>query len=152
MRSVGTATLVALFLCLPKAAWGQARPAPGDELKVDWGIDGAVIFTTGLGWIATELTKDSLAPATCRWCSRNSLDDAVSDGLGWSNTRLASRASDLTTFAILPVLTLAGGVLASGLDGRMRQAPADAALVIEAVTVSSFLNQMIKFSVGRERP
>ncbi|HEY3448337.1 MAG TPA: phosphatase PAP2 family protein [Myxococcales bacterium] len=151
MRSVLCATLVCL-LGLP-AAPAAAQPASrGEELELHWVVDPAIIVLAGAGWIGTELTKENLAPTTCQWCERNSVDDGVRNALRWGNVKAASTTSDLVTYGVLPVLTLAGGIVAGAADGRIGETPTNALLVVEAVALSSMLNQVVKFSVGRERP
>lgn len=142
---------LALLLALPSVARGQA-PARGDELRVNWAVDGVVVGVSGLAWIASELFKGEFAPESCRWCATNSLDTGVSNGLAWGDLKAGSTTGDVTAFGVIPVLTLGGGLLAAGLEDRLSETPANALLVVEAVTLSSLLNQAVKFAAGRERP
>lgn len=151
MRSVLCSTL-ALLLALPATAAAGEPPAKADDLALDWVVDPAIIALSGAFWVGTEVGKKNLAPTTCRWCDRNGVDDAVRSALKWDNTKTASVLSDVTTYGVLPVLTLVGGIVAGAADNRLGETPTNALLVVEAVTLSSMLNQVVKYSVGRERP
>jgi len=143
--------LLAPLLILPAPAAAQSGPQR-EELQWSWAVDPALIVLTGAGWIGTEMAKDSLAPQACRWCEANSLDASVTGALGWGSRKTASVVSDSVTYGVMPVLTLAGGIIAGAADGRIGETPVNALLIVEAVTVSSMINQVFKFSFGRERP
>ncbi|MGC4113319.1 MAG: phosphatase PAP2 family protein [Myxococcales bacterium] len=115
-------------------------------------VDSSIVVLTGAGWIGTEVLKKDLAPSTCRWCERNAFDDSVRGALRWDNTKAAALASDVMTYGVLPVLTIAGGILAGAADGHLDETPTNALLVVEAVTMASMVNQVVKYSFGRERP
>lgn len=147
MKPSTLALLLASLLALPPAARAERA-----SLEVDWAVDGAITLVAGASWLGTELGKGTLAPSSCRWCARNGLDDGVTEALAWGSPKSASTMTDVLAWGAFPALTLAGLVGAGAADGRLREAPADALLVLEAVTVSSMLSQIVKFSVGRERP
>lgn len=134
------------------AALLAPRSAAAERLRVDWPLDGAVVLLAGGGWIASEALKDRLAPAGCRWCARNDVDDAVTRALAWKDIEAADSVGSAAAFAVAPAAALSLLALASSRDGRLREAPEDALIVVEAVALSSALNQIVKFSVGRERP
>lgn len=145
------------------AAPGEARgepaadPAalpPGGELELDWRVHAAVIGVGGLGWIASEaLFKSQLAPATCRtWCEAGGLDLWVRDRLRWDDTEAAHDWSNLVGFVIAPAGAFGLTALAAGRDGRLRDWPIDAVLILESVVLAADLNQITKFGIGRSRP
>lgn len=123
------ALLALLLLC------GTAR-ADTDQL-VRAAAEGAVV-------LATELPlKSALAPSTCRWCEPDTLDEAAR-ALRWSHQSLA----DGLSYGALG----ADGALVVGtllLSGRHL---GDVGPVLESVTTTALLAQVVKFTVGRERP
>jgi membrane-associated phospholipid phosphatase len=145
----------ALALGFPAAA-AEPTTAPSsareDRLVYDWRIDGAVTLAAGVGWVVSELYKAELAPEHCRWCQRETGDDAVTDALAWKDTDAASTVGDVGGFVLAPLATFGTLAIASGHEDRIGEMPANALVILEAVTVSSALNQIVKLSVGRERP
>ncbi len=139
------AILLSVVLLAPGAAAAQS-------LRVDWAADGAAVLLAGGGWIASEALKDKLAPASCRWCGRNELDDAVTRALAWKDLKAADTVGGATAFGLAPAAAFGALALAANGDGRLRETPENALIVLEAAALSSALNQIVKFSVGRERP
>ena len=126
------------------------------DLRVELPVVGV-----GLGaWIATEVLKPQLAPKTCRVCeytpdgidTRNGLDAGVARFLRWGNTDAANQLSNVTGFALIPVAMLGLGALANVQQGSFAQGLVDLLMVAEATVLAVDLNQLVKFSVGRQRP
>jgi hypothetical protein len=149
---------------LPSAA-RQATDAPTvHALNFDWTRDGVITGTAGLLWIASETVfKDELSPDTCRWCDRSADGTDTLNALDrWGRGVAADTAegrdhwnkwSNIVGFGALPVGVLGGQYLLSSGSGAPSQYYAqDATIIIETVVVSSLVNQVVKFSVGRERP
>ncbi len=130
-------------------------------LRYDLAVDLAVTGTLWTGWILSEAAfKESLAPATCRFCDRaadgsdslNALDRwgrgmRVEGGLDQMDM-----ASNVVAFAVLPLLALGLDYYVASSEGAAWGAPIDWLLVAEAVGAALALNQVVKFAVGRERP
>ncbi|HYO73110.1 MAG TPA: phosphatase PAP2 family protein [Archangium sp.] len=149
---------------LPSAA-RQVSDAPTVQaLDFNWTRDGILTGAAGLLWIGSEAVfKKDLAPKTCRWCDR-SVDgtdtlngvDRWGRGVGADTAEGRERAdlwSNIGGFGMLPVGVLgAQYLLASGSGAPPRYSAQDATIIIETVVVSSLVNQVVKFSVGRERP
>jgi membrane-associated phospholipid phosphatase len=121
-------------------------------LSYDLKIDGGVVILTGGAYILTEILKENFAPARCVWCARNGMDDAVTNALGWSDIKLASTISNVVGYAATPLAAVGVLSLAAGKDGHLDEMWVNALLMVEAVAVSSALNQAVKFTAGRERP
>jgi membrane-associated phospholipid phosphatase len=151
----------------PPAPPAQIAPAPAEAptapptaafdaraaaFRYDRRID--VPLTVGLltAWITSEGFRQQLAPASCRFCATNGLDDSVRDALRWGDTRLAAQLSDITAYVVVPGLVVTADYLATREHGGPDLLGADLGIIIEAVAVSQVLNQITKFSVGRERP
>jgi membrane-associated phospholipid phosphatase len=140
-------------------ATSNARAEGPYELRHDAALDLAITLG-GVGFIvATEAMKGSLAPDICRWCDRdedghdslNALDRA-GRSLRWESTRYAAGISDASAFLAAPATAYGSLALAASTDGGGRFFAHDALFVTEAVAMNGVLNQIVKFSVGRERP
>ena len=123
-----------------------------DELEVNWLSDGVFTGGTGVMWITFELLKSEIAPRECIWCQTNVMDDAITDAFAWPTPTYAAKTADATAFGVIPAFVTGSLLLSSGLDGRIENAGADMLLIAESLTISSLLNQVVKFSVGRARP
>jgi membrane-associated phospholipid phosphatase len=136
------------------AAWlaTSLRPAEAEELNVDLGLDLGLTLGIGAGWIATELLKPYLAPDGCRWCEPPDGDWAVRNALRWDDTSAADALSYAIGFALVPALSFGLNLAAARDRGEFGDAWKDALVVAEAGVVAAALNQLLKFSVGRERP
>jgi membrane-associated phospholipid phosphatase len=98
--------------------------------------------------------KGSLAPAACRWCAANPLDEAVRSGLVWSPSRIAAAdtLSSVIGYGVVPVSAAALTAFAAAHDGRSREIPADVLIIAESGILAMDLNQAVKLAVGRQRP
>jgi membrane-associated phospholipid phosphatase len=143
----------------------QAADAPTlHELDFNWTREGLIIGTGAVLWIGSEaLFKGQLVPKTCRWCDRSEDGTDTLNGLDRWGRGLAAEtpegrkhwdtASNIAGFGVLPVGVFGTQyLLASGSGAPPRYFAEDATLVVESVVVSSVVNQVVKFSVGRERP
>jgi membrane-associated phospholipid phosphatase len=115
---------------------------------VSWVVDGAITGAALAGWGVLELGKDALVPPTCRWCSTWGLDATVRNAVRWSDTTAAETASDVLQFAV-PVGVAAYGVAAAG---DIDTAGKNVLLIVEAVSISAFLTQGVKFAAARITP
>jgi membrane-associated phospholipid phosphatase len=145
MRARAAAALLAIAVAIP----ARAEPPP---LRYDLAVDAAVTAGAAALWLASEAEKARLAPAECRWCAENALDARARDLLLWSDAARASRASDVLAFGVLPAGIAAHQLLAARNAGDAKEGFVDLLLVAEAAALSMDLNQLVKFSVGRQRP
>lgn len=123
-----------------------------DELEIDWLGDSVFTVSTGALWITFEALKTDIAPHKCIWCNTNPMDETITDAVSWSTPKYAARAADVTAFGVIPAFAAGSLLISSGLDNRIQNAGTDMMLIAEALTISSLLNQIVKFSVGRARP
>jgi membrane-associated phospholipid phosphatase len=135
----------------PVVAGADAREeVPAPRLRWNPAIDLPVTATLAAGLLLSETVfKKALAPANCRWCGHNAVDDAFT-GL---RVPLASQGTmDLLSYLTVGVLPLA----ALGYDfwqaTDLKNFGIDALLVMEAMFAAATFNQVVKFAVGRERP
>ena len=150
-------------LFVSAALLGGSAEARADEprpLDVNPWVSGTVTTLGAVGWIGSELGKASLVPTQCRWCDRTpdgrdtvpGIDESVRNGLKWNDIKTPATMSDVIGFAGLPVLMFGGLALTSGHESAWRDIPEDFLVTTEAVMLAADLNQLVKFSVARERP
>jgi membrane-associated phospholipid phosphatase len=125
------------------------------ELSYDLRVDLPVTVGLGAWWLSSEYAfKRELAPAQCRWCGENALDDAARAIRAPRDQQAgAARASDLLGVVTTPLALLGlDALLTAGGGGSWRDALVDTLLIVEAMVASQAVNQVVKFSAGRERP
>ena len=153
---------LASFLLVTAVAWGASRPAQAGPQHWYSGRRGhhRVLHLTaslvgGVGYIVSETAlKPYLAPSTCRWCNPTSYDITVRNALRWHDPAPAVTLSNVYGFVVAPVVGLGLTMLASsGYRGdHLGRWLDDAIPVIEAGVLSGVVNQIVKFSVGEQRP
>lgn len=136
---------------------GASRPASaGDHpaLRHDWSLDLSVTSLATGALLVTEISmKPALGPKACAWCEPPGIDTAVRDALGWGSG--AKTADVLST--LLVVAIPAAGITANGLAANAEGSPGrdigvDAMVVVETVSVALATDQLVKFTVARQRP
>lgn len=151
----------------PAVAPASARPAAmstvpyvDPDFRYDLRIE-LPIVGIGLGaWIATEVSKPQIGPQTCRVCERapdgtdtlNGLDAGVRRLLVSGNTGVPDQISNVTGFGLIPLSMLGLGALSNYQQGSIKQGLVDLLIVAEATVLAVDVNQLVKFTVGRERP
>jgi membrane-associated phospholipid phosphatase len=145
--------IIALGLLSSSAAraepWSQGRYGHNRVVHL------SITAVSGAWFIASEtVLKSHLAPAACRWCEPDSLDARIRNAVVWSNPDHASLASNLSGFVVAPVfglgLAIAGALTSE--DPTTARVLDDTIPILETVTLSQSLSQIVKFSVGRARP
>lgn len=144
------AVALALLVSLPAAP--AARADAPEPLRYDLRVDIPVTAAATAIWVGTELAQDHLAPAQCRWCGGNAVDDGVRDALVWKDRNAAKRASDVVAFAVLPAAAVGQDLLAARAAGDVGAAALDGLVIFEAVALAGSVNQLVKLAVGRQRP
>jgi membrane-associated phospholipid phosphatase len=153
-RRSSLAILLLLSLAGPASAYpdsGEPPAASASTLQVDWLVDGAVTGGALVAWGALELAKDSLTPATCRWCTAPGLDADVRRALAWSSPGAAKTASDLLLFAV-PAGFAGYDLLAARDAGGLRRSAEDVLVVAEAVALTGVVSDAAKYAFARQRP
>jgi membrane-associated phospholipid phosphatase len=140
------------LLALAAAASALSARADPRPLRHDLRVDGAIAAGAAVFWLGTELAKGKLAPSSCRWCAENRLDGSARSALVWGYGDHAARGSDLFAFALLPGAIATHQLLAARAQGDTREGWVDLLIVAEAAALSVDLNQIVKLSVGRQRP
>lgn len=144
----------------PLLSPSSPSPPPGRRLRYDLRIDLPITAVGGAAWILTEALKGSLAPRRCLHCDRaadgsdalNPLDAAVRRQLLLSRTGPPGAASHALVFAVMPLVALGVDALIAHHDRRLGEWPIDALIIAEAAVLAADVNQLVKFTVGRERP
>ncbi|MDI3287619.1 phosphatase PAP2 family protein [Polyangium sp. 15x6] len=140
-------------LAAPGVASAEEPPPGRPMMQVNLPIDLTVTAVGGAAWITTEVLKSKIAPASCRWCSPPGIDDSIARAVHWSNTKTAARISDVGLYGLAPLAAFgfdAAVVYATG--GTLAEWGKDALVILESMVVAADLTQIVKFSVGRERP
>ena len=133
---------------------GASRPAhaQGRDLRWDPALD---LVVTGVGaalWVAGGILQPTLAPAACRWCDVDGLDVGVRRELLWRDPAAANAWSNVTGFALAPLVVGGLDVLAAWHDDSLDRVGVDALLIVESVVIAADVNTLTKLLVGRERP
>jgi membrane-associated phospholipid phosphatase len=133
---------------------GGARPARAQsrELRWDPALDIAVTGVGAAAWVAAELLQPAVAPAKCRWCDVDEVDAAVRRELLWGDPGAANALSNVTGFALAPLVVGGLDVLAAWHDDSLDRVGVDALLIVESVVIAADVNTLTKLLVGRERP
>jgi membrane-associated phospholipid phosphatase len=133
------------------ALWGSTARA-GDEIQVDWRVDGAVTAGALAFWGGSQLLQQDLGATTCRWCAPGSLDTSVRGALLWSDPAAAGLASNVWAFALVPAASVGLLALGAHAEDRSGEMAANALVIAQAVALAGDANQIVKFAIGRERP
>ncbi|HYO59718.1 phosphatase PAP2 family protein [Archangium sp.] len=167
LYSLALASLVAASPVPTEAlpAARQASDAPTvHALDFNWTRDGLITGISGVLWLGSEaFLKEQLVPKSCRWCDRSpDGTDTLNRVDRWGRGLAAETAegrkrwdtwSNIVDFGVLPVGVLGGQyLLASGSGAPLHYYAQDATIIVESFVVSQVVNQVVKFSVGRERP
>jgi membrane-associated phospholipid phosphatase len=151
--TAGAPAAAACAALLIGLAAGVARAAEPDQLVYDLRVDGAVTAGAAALWAGSELLKSHLAPADCRWCESNGLDDGVRSALRWTDrAHTAVTLSNAGAYLVAPSAAVGLTALAAGHEGRLREVGVDALLMAEATALAGSLDQLVKFTAGRQRP
>jgi membrane-associated phospholipid phosphatase len=152
---VRAATILASILALGAIA----APAHAD----DWWkgprgrtriLHGAIAATAGVAYLTSEIEKSNLAPEHCRWCNPPSFDVSVRNAILWGNPGRAVTLSTLSGYVMAPTLGygLLGIASLSRDDASFGQFLDDLVPVLETVAISQVGTNIVKFTVGRQRP
>ena len=122
-----------------------APAARADGGVYQWLRIGGEVGTVG---VSEFVFKAQLAPSVCRWCATNAIDDSVRSALVWGDqdSGWGGALADLLADG------LSYGTLGADAITMAAAAGHDAPTVIESASVAALTTQVIKFSVGRERP
>jgi membrane-associated phospholipid phosphatase len=111
-------------------------------------------LTAGLGvmfLVSETLLKPTLAAGECRWCSPPAFDASVRNALVWHDTNLANFLSTMDAYVLAPIVGF-GLLIAADSDASWSRLIDDTLPVAETIAISESITQIIKFSVGRQRP
>jgi membrane-associated phospholipid phosphatase len=141
----------ASFLVGEGSAAAQEVPQT-HALRWDPAVDVAVTAGGAALWIASELLKGDLAPATCRWCAVDGVDAAARQAFLWHDPNSAARLSDVTGFLLIPLAAIGLDSVAAAHEAALGHVPEDVLFTTEAGVIAADVDQIAKFLVGRERP
>ena len=110
-----------------------------------------VTVGVGAGWLSTILLRSELSALDCRWCEPPSFDRATRNTLVWNNTDRAQLLSNLNAYVAAPLVGL-GLLLASDHDAGVSRLIDDLLPIVETVAITQLTVQLLKLSIGRQRP
>ena len=135
------------------SAASPARAEAAGELRVSLPIDISVTAGAATVWLVSDLLKSQLAPLACRWCEANALDTAVRDHLRWTDHGGAAvTLSNVGAYAVAPLVSAGLLAVAAAEQGDARRIGVDLLITAEAVALAGTLNQLVKYTAGRQRP
>jgi membrane-associated phospholipid phosphatase len=140
---------LALLLSLVSRPAAAGEPVP---VEYDLSVDATITAVAAATWIVSELQKEKLAPDACRFCAPNRFDAWAREQLLWGEVEPARRASDVLAFGVFPAAVAANAFLSARAAGDASQGWVDLLIVAEAATLAANLNQLVKYTVGRQRP
>jgi len=152
MRRLALAVTIAAALATPVRG-DPPDPAPGPRGPAR--TRHMIAIAAGLVLYASSETffKEAISPDRCRWCVANPVDRGVRDALLWDDPRRAVVLSNITGYAVAPLLPTALLVAsASRAPERLARITDDLIPVLEAAIASQIVTQLFKISVARQRP
>ena len=150
VRSIVACVAFLLAATVAQAAAAQPKLA---ELRYDTNVDLAIAIGGAVVWLATDFPlKAALAPDACRWCEVPGIDRSVRNALKWDNTSLPNTLSHVLGFGLVQAALVGVDVLMANHDGAIDNVGPDVLILAETMMVAMNVNQLVKFSVGRERP
>ncbi|HSM94245.1 MAG TPA: phosphatase PAP2 family protein [Anaeromyxobacteraceae bacterium] len=141
--------LLLLAVLLPGPMVRAEGPKP---LEHDLRLDLPITLAATAAWVGSEVAKPRIGPDACRWCEPNALDAAVRDAVVWRNPAAARHASDALVFGVVPAAMIGHQLLAARGAGDWEAGLVDVLVVAEAAAIAQDLNQLVKFTVARQRP
>jgi membrane-associated phospholipid phosphatase len=153
-RARASVLSVSALLALETLATAARADTPDPPRALTYGLafDGAITLAGEVGWFTAIGSRETIGPATCRWCTPDSFDLAARRALLWKDKATAETLVDIVGFAVGPALILGADLLAARHDEAWRGFFVDALLVAEAATLASDVNLVVRFSVARQRP
>jgi membrane-associated phospholipid phosphatase len=163
-RMIPLALVATIAIEAPGHAASPVRPPDRPrkvELRMRRTLDIAITLLGAGVWIGTESAKKQIVgSAGCSWCDRdsagndslNSFDSLMRQLLKWHDTSLADGISNAVGFAVVPALAFGMEAIAAVHDDRRDEWLDDALIIAETTALSVDLNQLVKFTVRRERP
>ena len=117
----------------------------------------AITVGGGLYLSSETFLKDDLVPSACRSCAPWGFDGSVREALLWDEPARAATLSNLSGYLLSPIaglgLPMIAAFTADETDGvRFERWLDDAIPILESAVLSALVNQIVKLSVGRQRP
>jgi membrane-associated phospholipid phosphatase len=150
---VGTARAASGETAGSQTRASEARPAIA-ALSVEVPSTIAITAAAAVVWMGSEAAKEPyLGARACRWCDPGPIDRAIRNRVVWRHPTDAIKPSDVVAHVVAPIATVALTGLAAGYeDMHVRELALDLLVVAEATALAADLSQLLKFSVGRQRP
>jgi len=145
----------------PREPSEPSEPSEPERAKVDlrynaW-IDGAITLGLGGGVLAWGFLKAGLPNRTCTICDGpgtdvNGFDGFFRDTFKADDIGTPATISHVISYGVSPAAGFAMTIGAAALDGRIKEAPANCLLVIEASLIAVVAKEAFTAAIRRERP
>lgn len=147
-RVYAAAWVLVVCVAWPAQSFAQAST----DLRFDPVVDGTIAASASLLWVVGETAgRSAFAPLECRWCEPPGFDESARS-LRWSNFEAAQISGSVTAGIGAPLSAFGLTWLAAAHESRGREQLENAVLIVQAVSITMLLNNVIKWSVGRSRP
>ena len=126
-------------------------------LKYDLWVDGAVTLGLGAGLITWGFVKAGFPNRSCTICDgpgtgTNGFDDFFRSTFKANDGDTPAAISHIISYGVSPAMGFALTIGVAAADRRIREAPANALLVIQASLVAVLAKEAVTFAIRRERP
>jgi membrane-associated phospholipid phosphatase len=133
-------------------AWHQGPAGRRRILRAGLAVAGGAIYFS-----SETFLKSSLAADSCRWCEPLAVDRTVRSALVWADIKLAAKVADIDGYVLAPtfgigILALSAGAHRGTNEDFLSRAIDDTLPVVESIVIGQLITQVVKFSVGRQRP
>jgi membrane-associated phospholipid phosphatase len=131
---------------------------PPVELRYDLWLDGTATILMGAGLVTWTFVKTDVASRECAICDGstagevNAIDDWFRTALKRPDTTPPATISHVLSYGVAPLAGLGLTFVAAGADRRMKEAPVNALLVMEASLAAVLVKEAFSLGFRRERP
>jgi hypothetical protein len=144
--------LLALLVAQPSAAdepWYRGKHGKNRVVHLSITLGAGTIYVLTEGPL-----KRFLAPESCHWCEPPQIDQDVRRALVWEDTTQAAMLSNVTGYIGAPVAAFGFTLFSIYRESTPTTARVidDMLPILETIALSETLLQVVKMSVGRQRP
>jgi membrane-associated phospholipid phosphatase len=153
VQRITVAVALAITIAVPARA-GAAPDGDPPTLEGRTRTIHMIAIAAGITVYASSETffKTAISPDHCRWCDANPFDRGVREVLVWDNTASAAFLSNVTGFLASPLACATMLALSASPGQRATRFLDDMIPVLEAVTATQLVTQIVKISAARQRP
>jgi membrane-associated phospholipid phosphatase len=138
----------------PTADGPRTKPV---ELRYNLWVDGAITLGLGVGVLTWGFLKADFPNRTCTICDGprteiNGFDDFWRSSFKADNIDTPATISHVVSYGVSPAVGVAMTIGVAAADRRIKEAPVNALLVVEASLAAVVAKEALTFAIRRERP